>query len=395
MSRRAMSRDQRKIVLVTGVGSHNGGAELMLYSCVEALGSQAVSLAADRRRVSPELLRAWGVGPLLCIPKLGFARGLGLEFIPRKLRQRYALLFRDAFAVLDASGYAYGDPWRAESILRIARIYQSVARRGAKVILLSQAFGPFCKSDVATATRILFHNVHRAYVRDDESFHHLTALLGNDERLQLSPDCSIGSSLPIATNTQSDRVAIVPNANIHLRSGSSNGFERYVASLTRLAYLLRSQGYEPFILIHSKQSDPEIAKRMSFLRPPLNVEYPQSGPDAKGNLSTCRAVVSGRYHALVSSLDSGIPVVAHSWSHKYMWLFQDFGITPRIADPFDPDSTAELLRDAIQDSSTADPHLSEALRAKNRHMWAEIKQMLGLESPPSSSIEFLSMGSPG
>ena len=49
-------------------------------------------------------------------------------------------------------------------------------------------------------------------------------------------------------------------------------------------------------------------------------------------MSTAYAVITARYHALANALNSGVPALSCSWSHKYEMLYKDYGLSGYIID---------------------------------------------------------------
>lgn len=131
-----------RVALVRGIGSHNGGAELLLRATADRLPDGWTPIA-DGRRTSAELLARWNVGKFWDIAKLGPARSTGWDLAPRALaRKRKFFSDRHIDAVLDASGFFLSDQWSATAIARDARTFARLARRGRPIIMLPQAFGP-------------------------------------------------------------------------------------------------------------------------------------------------------------------------------------------------------------------------------------------------------------
>ena len=57
-------------------------------------------------------------------------------------------------ALVDASGFAFGDQWGPGPSRQMGRLFGSYARAGKPVVLLPQAFGPFQEPEVAEAARM-------------------------------------------------------------------------------------------------------------------------------------------------------------------------------------------------------------------------------------------------
>lgn len=360
-------------VLVHGVGSYNGGAELLLYSCVRAFEGSDDRLLADGRRLAPDLAQQWGVGRYLSVPRLGPLESLGSNLLPARIRRGTGWYSSaDVDAVLDASGFSYGDQWSASAIDTIATRYAALRRRGVGVVLLPQAFGPFRDAEVARATRRLVAGARRVYARDSESQGYLQELVGAETRVQLCPDMTI--ALDVKRSPDGDGcVYVVPNINIPRRSGRDEAVGAYAQSLVDTSTRLRAAGLRPVLMMHSRHGDPEVVDACRSVDPTLEVVVPRHGLHAKQLIAGSAGVVGGRYHALVSALSADVPAVAHSWSHKYQLLLDDFGVRDRLADPFDGLATAESLLAAIASgTSDGDREVRSRLQQTVRAMWQDV-----------------------
>lgn len=366
-------------VLVNGVGSYNGGAELMLIAAAGRVTALGARPAADVRRTRRATLRRYGVAGYLSVPRLGRAESLGLAALPAGLTARLGLASsRSVAAVLDASGYAFGDGWPAPALERRAAAARSWSRRGVPAVYLPQAFGPFRDQRVREASRAALGSARLVHARDEESLGHLRALGLPEEILRLTPDVTIGLHPPRWTDELPGDVAVVPNVNLVARSDDPLARERYVAALLRVVDELGRHGHHGFLLLHSTGGDATIAEACRARRPALPVVVPPDGLTAKAVLARCRGVVSGRFHGLVSALSSGVPSVAHSWSHKYGHLLEDFGAPGLLCDPFDGTATAGALLDAVADTALAERtrERATALGTRVEAMWAEVGDVL-------------------
>ena len=367
------------IVLVSGVGSHNGGAELMLYAAAGEVRRHGDVPVADMRRTDRRLLGAWGVGRYLSVPRLGRAESLGLAALPRPLQRAAGVSSSSGVdAVLDASGYAFGDKWPLEPIRLRAAIARRWARRGLTTVYLPQSFGPFEDPEKRELIAEMLSNAALICARDEESFAHLQGIGLATSTLITAPDITIGVRAPEYRGEMPGDVAIIPNVNLVERSQAQDARGRYVASLTAMAAALVGHGLRPFLLVHSRVGDPEIAQECHSLAPWLTVTSPRDGLEAKAVLARCAGVVSGRYHGLVSALSSGVPSIGHSWSHKYEHLLADFGAAAWLAEPFDGPASAEMLIGALasKDFAADNEQSVHDLRGQVRRMWEQVERIL-------------------
>jgi colanic acid/amylovoran biosynthesis protein len=373
---------QTRTALVRGVGSHNGGAELLLRASSEAVRQWGDNTVVDRRQVSSRLREEWDLGGYWGIQRFqGFA-ATGFDLLPRTLAGALDMsTWRHVDYVLDASGFSYGDQWSDRNISQVAYAAERWQRQGKPFILLPQSYGPFEKRDVREAAHRLFDAATQIWVRDDVSFHHLTGLLGADERVRSAPDITVAlhatrPASPPAANT----VAVIPNINLATRDPRRGGVTAYATALVELVSQLQKHDARPVLLLHSTHGDPAVIDECVRMMPDIELVVPANGLDAKAYLSECSAVVSGRFHGLVSALSSGVPAVAHSWSHKYEELMADFGQGAYVLDPYEPDAAVSAVETLLNDRSAADTILDATTRLQRQltDMWRVVRAAVAL-----------------
>lgn len=368
----------RAHVLVNGIGSYNGGAELLLRAASERLPRFQNTVYADGRRTDSSLRTEWDVRPYWSVPRLGRFESLGLSLIPRKLQRLASVGSSSSMtAVLDASGFAVGDQWGSMPIHRSAAVFERYSQRGVPVVLLPQAFGPFTRPEIASAARRLFASVSLAYARDHESLHHVRSLMGPDYGVETCPDITVALSVHTQPNERGARgVAIVPNINLVKKSQSGDRtIADYVDALLAMYDSLNSKGLRPYVMLHSRHGDNLVLAAMKELRPEVRTVVPSDGLQAKIEIGKSQGVISGRFHALVSALSQAVPTVAHSWSHKYAQLLSDFGLESAMADPFSPDESIERLEAQFRKGESARSAVlqrREVLSSQIETMWRKV-----------------------
>lgn len=384
------------IIEVTGAGFVNKGAELMLRAVRQKVNSRSphIDLALAMRFGTFRQRAELGFKHIL---RLGVWRFNAVEALSRKLggmipnsaRQKFGLLTEaDVGAVLDASGFAYGDQQGVIPALRSATNMRRWQRQHKKLILLPQAFGPFENPVLRAAFADVLEAADLVYARDRESYNHIVGTYGGRAKVRLAPDftASVPVSLPDNLDMPSGQVCIIPNYRM-IDRGNVENRQDYPVFLQRcIEYLIRADS-TPFLLIHEGSQDLALAERIQRdLEIPIPIVRETDPCRIKGILGLCSFVISSRYHGLISALSQGIPALGTGWSHKYEMLFEDYGCADCLIR--DLRSACELRQklNTMMDSS-ARARLQQQLSTvrqerdeQTERMWAEIADVLGLSS---------------
>jgi polysaccharide pyruvyl transferase len=369
----------------------NKGGELMMRAVVGELGEET-ELAVEPW-IAPYRERArLGLLQKLWVRRLGPAAALPAALLPRAARRRFGIVGEDQIdAVLDASGFRYTDDDRygARSTRELERNARRWRRGDKVVVLLPQALGPFRTPAVREPFLRALESVDLVYARDARSEAHLRELAPGDERIRHAPDVTIplaGTCPPglEALVGNGPFACLVPNDRMLERTAPEVA-ERYVGFLRSCAHEVASLGLRPVLVLHETARDAAFAERLGdALGPEPRVVTEPDPLILKGILGAAAIVVSSRYHALVSAMSQGVPVVATGWSHKYATLLDDFGTPGQLVDVLaDPGEIRERLAVGVDGPERTE--MSARLRrraaeqaAEVAAMWVEIRTRLGL-----------------
>lgn len=316
------------IIELRGVEFVNKGAELMLHAVIQELrhripGVQFAMEASNRAPVTK--LRENSI-----LRKANFLK-YGIDLTPIFNALPSAFLIKKGYAktndieaILDGSGFAYGDKWGSKKAGdRAANFILDWKREGKKVILLPQAFGPFSKPDLREKMDLILSNSDLVFARDSQSFKFLEEL-GAYRSLKSAPDFTNLITGAKPKNDFSQKIAVIPNQKM-METDDELVNRDYVDYLVKTVGQLQKRGEEPFFLIHESQKDGAIANQanesMDTAIPILLEEDPLK---VKGVIGACRAVITSRFHGLVSALCQSVPCLSTGWSHKYKELLEDY-----------------------------------------------------------------------
>lgn len=375
-----------QLVLLEGGHHRNKGDELMLMAARDRcrglwpaaqLGRPVlVSTSADRVRLGLEGVlwpRSWRT----------LAGTLGERVIGRYSDALDLHRDEEVSAVLDVSGWSYGDRWGNRQTARAADRARSRQRRGVKTVLLPQSLGPFGDPGNAKAIARLVDAGVLVFARDEWSFEQVTRLTGPAENVRMGVDYS-AELAPASSGPEvpAGAVCIVPNNRV-VRETSPADRDSYVRVLAQAAHEASRRGHPPVILLHTRSQDDDVADALDAaverVLPRVRSEDPR---ELKRVLGSAHAVIGSRFHALVSALTQGVPSVGIGWAPKYDALFQSFGCESLSIRASDPEGT---VLDALQTILDEPSHSSLRLdleRASSRHrkqvdeMWEEVRRFV-------------------
>lgn len=388
------------IVEIVGPWLQNKGDALMLAAVRDRVGRHATlasstSFGLPDLSAHPDVRRIrWGVEYRREFAEAARARclstglraarnGLAMALLPvGTLSARGVVPGRALTAVLDCSGFAYGDQWTTPRLEARRVHYARLRRQGASVIMLPQALGPFERPDMRAAASALFAEFDLMFARDDTSRRHLESLGVDPARIRTAPDIThlVKGKPPKDADAWRKRACIVPNTRM-LDKGDPGTAGRHLDFLAFCIRRIEEGGLEPWLVLHEAFDRPLVSEIEARVGRPLPV-LDEDAVTTKGVLGAAHLALSSRFHAIVSCLSQGTPVIGTSWSHKYEELFSEYGCPHHLITPQqDEDAIAARLDGLIRPAGRNEAHgrLSEIAVRKSAlvdAMWAEIAPMM-------------------
>ncbi|MDN3204760.1 polysaccharide pyruvyl transferase family protein [Algoriphagus sediminis] len=316
------------LIELRGVEFVNKGAELMLHAITEKLSDsiEHVEFVMEANsRVPVEKLKENHILRKANFIKKGVNLTSVFDAIPSRVLKRKGLAKQKKVdVILDASGFAYGDKWGAKKAgQRTADHIKSWKKEGKKVILLPQAFGPFSDEDLKQKMKVILEESDLVFARDSVSKSHLMGL-GNYASIHEAPDFTNLVSGISPEKDFSKKIGIIPNQKM-TETGEEDAEKMYLDYLRKTIELLQDKGEIPFFLIHESAHDAQIAEAInSVLKNPIEVLMQQNPLKVKGIIGNSKAVITSRFHGLVSALCQSVPCLSTGWSHKYQELLADY-----------------------------------------------------------------------
>lgn len=379
------------IIELRGVEFQNKGAELMLHAILQIVKQRvpnAIFVMEHRGGSAPmSKQRAVGIYTKLNIKKFGIDTAKVGLLLPRFVRRKFGFIHeKEIDVVLDGSGFAFGDFWGAKKAgERLADHIQAWKKGGKKVIMLSQAFGPFRDTALQRKMAVILNHADLIFARDKYSYDYLRSIPANQQRIKLKPDFTnlIKGSVPAYFNVEEAEIALIPNNKL-LESSTFTDRDHYLEVLNNLVEIIESAGKIPFFLIHEGAKDLKLAEDVNKKYGRFVKIIQESDPlKVKGIIGASKGVVTSRFHGLVSALSQAVPCLCIGWSHKYEALMEDYQYKEGLIT--NEELQKEALRDKLQlildDQSAKAIHTlleraSVEQKEQSRAMWDDIFNVL-------------------
>ncbi|MEX2478145.1 MAG: polysaccharide pyruvyl transferase family protein [Gracilimonas sp.] len=373
------------IIEIRGAQTTNKGAELMLLSVIKEITYRM-----------PEKNITFAVEPssnfsyskrveykLLAVPRYGFKiltlKGL-VKFLPERIRTDFGIISEnDIDAVIDVSGFRYGDFWGLEEMqIGITDAIKKWRKKGLKVILLPQAFGPFEKKRMKKEALKILRYANLICARDEESYKHFNCIETGLEKRNLFqfPDFTPSITIEEKYVKFEDHVLIIPNSKMLKKS------KNYINYLAELVEYLKDKKLNFAFLIHAGKSDYNIAKKV-VEKTGINTEiiWENDPIETKKVINSSFLVIASRFHGLISGLSQGIPTISTSWSHKYEKVLEEYeckkiGLVEDLEDFSKTREKIEFMFSEYEKIQNLIKDKSEDQKRKIDEMWNKVIDIL-------------------
>lgn len=372
------------IIEVTGVNTWNKGAELMLFAIKDRFANlyPDVKLVVDTWFGNYEERAQYGLWLKPDIQRLGRSK-MALSMMPPSFKQDLGIIDPgDIDAVLDASGFAFGDQHPAERTINFAKQVENWRQDQKPVVLLPQALGPFEQAPIKDAFVRIADASNLIFARDDASLGHVCKAAGEAPHVHLAPDFT-NLVKPVIDQGKTETVYIVPNQRMIEKATNEKQRNAYIPFLASCIDAVENARLKPVILIHGRH-DSSLAKDIfKEVGHEIDLIQEENPVEIKRLLGQGFLVIASRFHALVSALSQGVPCIATSWSHKYEMLFQDYDCEKMI---LPVDASKHVIHECVETATgSARTDLvdriktqGELLVKKVQDMWGQVDRELGL-----------------
>lgn len=368
------------IIQIDKTSNTNKGAELMLYAILEEIEKRDQDSIVYYNNIfgnissfktNVKLRKRW----VFKISKYAI-------FLLNKLNLPYSYFLythplNNLDLVLDGAGFQFSDQWsHSKNYLdQLEFYYKTLKKRGTKIVLLPQAFGPFETENGKRSVKIISKYADLIFARENISFQFLQDTGINMDNVHICPDFSltVDGVFPEKLAFLTNQVCIIPNKKM-ITHANLNG-NSYLSFLEKLIVYILNSGKDVFILNHEGTGDLEICNNLkNRLVNKVNVVTGLDAKEIKGLIGKSYMVISSRYHGVASALNQGVPCLATSWNHKYEMLFNDFGQQNMILDATNDFKKATDKVDFLLDKNN-NQIMKEKLLSKKAELLLSVGEM--------------------
>ena len=319
-------------ILVNGVNTLNKGAELMFYAILKELEIKCPkSVVVYNSCEAPDgyfqtFLKI--VTPFWNKPFMYKSRLWGaLRILTRNIIKPSKLRYKNIDILFDASGFSYYDnpATIGLEVYSYRHFLKYYSAQGTKIVFLPQAFGPFTYDNSKKIIREICKYSDIVIAREQESYNHVLEATNESRKVWKYPDFTnkVKGNVPLSYAEKKGYITIIPNLRMVDRGTCKK--EEYIQFLSHIIELIKKKGREVYILNHEGKKDQELCE---IIAKKCNVKSVSglNGLEVKGFISKSYMTISSRYHGAISSLNTGVPCLSTSWSHKYELLFNEYGL---------------------------------------------------------------------
>lgn len=373
--------DKKNIYIVGAHPGGNKGAEAML-DCVVTSLLQIPALIDEYDIFLEKINNSTEYETFANNKNLGFKF---FYFKPRSFSAAYEIDLSAQDILIDISGITYNDNSLLSNI-RTYRRHSFFASRECKKIFFTQDFGPVRRWTSRFLARKAFLNADVVFARSKVSKEMLEANVPGINVIGPFPDCTL-ALVPVGKSDfqkfGGKYIVLSPSAIMY------NKHENDYLELFKKVAMQFPEDYEIVIMPHcltrnGSSSDSEVCRmiyeKLSSERQSHLCTDSLSAAELKGVLSSAKAVVTSRFHAMVGALSSEVPSYAIGWNHKYDEFLAQYGMeefSRKMPDSELPHDDAEEWAKNIVDLllNHAD---SSRIALTNKSLRAEVEKSFSL-----------------
>lgn len=332
-------------IVLSGIETNNKGAELMLYAILQEIERKY----PDAEVYLPVFAVKQGLGYIRTNvsvkdkPYANMKRILGKFRVPgilRRLHINYRWLtdispVKNTDYFIDGSGFAFSDQWRPTEITvrNWEQHLQGYRKQGTKIIFLPQAFGPAKMQTTKDIFAVLNKYADVIMPRESISERYLIECGLNKNKIKRFTDFTslVKGEFPKQYSHLKDGICIIPNLRMIDKGVIS--LDDYINLLVGIIKSASVIGKPVYLLNHEGKGDENLAyKCKEVLSGSIEVVTGLNALEVKGLIASSYLCITSRFHGVASALNSSVPCLSTSWSHKYEELYKDYGLSDCVLD---------------------------------------------------------------
>lgn len=375
-------------ILLSGVETNNKGAELMLYAILQEIERKfpdaEVYIPYNRLRQGVDYVKTNVTLKYTPFSKFVYDAKIDRIFqrlhIPMSLIERINLV-KDAAWFIDGSGFLFSDKFniKQENVNCWTIKLRSLYLDGSKIVFLPQAFGPAHKKATRELLSVLNKYSSIIMPREKISYKVLSesGLMEMSKIRQFTDFTSLVEGIfPSRYDYLRDGVCIIPNRQMINKGTISK--QNYLLLLDKIIKSVVEKGRKVYLLNHEGRMDRQLCLDIKEnLSSDIEVVTGLNALEVKGLIASAYLVVTSRFHGLASALNSCVPALATSWSHKYEELYHDYSLDGYVLPIDNHDKTLGMINKLLDsdENTRIREHLKKEvplIKEQTRKMWDTI-----------------------
>lgn len=323
-------------IILSGVETTNKGAELMLYAILQEIERKwpeaTVYIPYSRCKQGLDYVKT-----TLHLKFIPFSRFIYKTHLDGILERLHLLLdwfnpniVKGADWFIDGSGFAFSDQFRINkhSTGKWHATLKGLYHDGCKVVFLPQAFGPIERPATKEMIRLIGKYASVVMPREQVSYEYLekSGLIDMKKVTKHTDFTSlVEGTFPIGYEHLKNGVCVIPNTQMIAKGIIS--YDDYISLLKSIIQEAGDSGYKVYLLNHAGKKDEQLANQCKeSIGNDIEVVSGLNALEVKGLIASAYLVITSRFHGLASALNSCVPPLSTSWSHKYTELYKDYGL---------------------------------------------------------------------
>lgn len=378
-------------VTLSGVETNNKGAELMLYAILQEIERRfpdaIVYLNENSIRQGLDYIQT----------------NLDFRYKPINIIQHYYKRFHirciawrlhidqvhldDVYAVrgtdyfIDASGFLVSDQWNVNdyTVKKWNLLLKSNKAAGAKIIFMPQAFGPIDKENTKKLLLCINQYADIILPREKISWNYIKSSgIADMNKVKIFTDFTslVEGVFPANYNHLKDGICIIPN--LRMVDRGTMKMEDYISFIVSIIKTAKIKNKPTYLLNHEGPEDEKLAYQIqSTIGKDIEVVTGLNALEVKGMISSAYLVISSRFHGVASSLNTCVPCLATSWSHKYEELFNDFKLKNFVLPLNNISSAIQMINSLLDENKNQEIRkalqlIKPQIQNETKKMWEEI-----------------------